>query len=268
MEQKMKSVLSGSWVLLTGASSGIGWELAKIFAERGYSLVLVARREGELQRLAQELRRDHGVEIRVLPKDLERSEAPDEIFDELKKQKIEIDVLVNNAGFGLHGYFHEQDPQKILALLQVNVVALTRLTRLFLEPMLQRAGGQILNVASTAAFQPGPLMAVYYASKAYVLHFSEALDKELSGTGVRVSTLCPGPTESEFQQRAGMENVALFQVNHVMDSATVARQAYQGLSSGKRVVVTGWTNRLLSNIVRWAPRNWVLSVVKRINSRR
>ncbi len=223
----MQKNMKHGWVLLTGASSGIGWELAKIFAEHGHSLVLVARREAELNRLAQQLRQNPGVEVKVLAKDLERPEAPQEIFDELQNSKIEIDILVNNAGFGLHGYFYEQDLQKVLALLQVNIMALTHLTRLFLKPMLKRSRGKILNVASTAAFQPGPLMAVYYASKAYVLHFSEALEKELSNTTVRISAVCPGPTESEFQQRAGMEDVALFKVKHVMDSATVARQAYQ-----------------------------------------
>jgi short-subunit dehydrogenase len=207
--------------LVTGASGGIGLELARLLARSGYNMVLVARSEEKLAQLAQELTTRHEVAVRVLVKDLSRPEAPQEIFDELQREAIAIEVLVNNAGFGLYGAFSETDLNDELQMMQVNMVALTHLTKLLLPAMLKKKRGKILNVASTAALQPGPLMAVYYATKAYVLSFSQALNDELEGSGVSVTALCPGPTTSGFQSRAAMESSRLMKGN-MMDARTVA----------------------------------------------
>jgi short-subunit dehydrogenase len=186
---------SGKCALITGASSGIGRELATLFARDGYDLTLVARDRAMLARIGDELTRVHGVAVDVIAQDLSHPNAAAEVYRELKRRSIKIDVLVNNAGFGTYGPFVDSDAATESEMLQLNIVALTKLTRLFLEDMLAKREGRILNVASTAAFQPGPLMAVYYASKAYVLSFSEALANELRDSGVTVSTLCPGPTQ-------------------------------------------------------------------------
>ncbi|MCA9929933.1 MAG: SDR family oxidoreductase, partial [Anaerolineales bacterium] len=192
--------------LITGASGGIGYELARKIAQQGHNLVVVARSESKLMKLAQDFNKQFGVNVTVMVKDLAQSAAPDEIYNELQANEIDVDILVNNAGFASYGLFHELDRQKELNMMQVNMVALTHLTHLFLPGMVERGYGRILNIASTAAFQPGPLMAVYYATKAYVLSFSEAIANELDGTGVTVTALCPGPTESGFQARAAMED--------------------------------------------------------------
>ncbi|HEX8292580.1 MAG TPA: SDR family oxidoreductase, partial [Pyrinomonadaceae bacterium] len=234
--------------LVTGASGGIGEELARLFAADGHGLVLVARSRDKLARLAEELHEKHGVGARVLAADLARAGAPQEIFDELRGAGVAVDALVNNAGFGSYGLFAETDLRSELDLLQVNVVALTHLTKLFLPGMLARGRGYVMNVASTAAFQPGPLMAVYYASKAYVLSFSEALANECGGTGVRVSALCPGPTETGFVAAAGMGDSKLFD-RAVMDARTVAVEGYRGMLAGKTVVIPGRRNNLLARSI-------------------
>ncbi|MCA9922498.1 MAG: SDR family oxidoreductase, partial [Anaerolineales bacterium] len=208
--------------LITGASGGIGYELARKIAQQGHNLVVVARSESKLMKLAQDFNKQFGVNVTVMVKDLAQSAAPDEIYNELQANEIDVDILVNNAGFASYGLFHELDRQKELNMMQVNMVALTHLTHLFLPGMVERGYGRILNIASTAAFQPGPLMAVYYATKAYVLSFSEAIANELDGTGVTVTALCPGPTESGFQARAAMEDSKLVQ-SGLMDAATVAK---------------------------------------------
>ena len=197
-------------VLITGASSGIGLELARLFAADGSDLILVARREAELQSLADDMAASHGISARVMTEDLSDLSAPQRIVDRLATDELELDVLVNNAGFGLRGPAAELDLQRQLDMLQVNVTALTHLTRLLLPAMIARRRGGVLNVASTAAFQPGPHMAVYYATKAYVLSFSEALAEELGGTGVTVSCLAPGPTATEFADAADMRDTLLF----------------------------------------------------------
>jgi len=253
---------SGKTALITGASSGIGLELARLFAQGGFDLVLVARSAPKLEDLARELREKHGVAATVLAKDLANPAAPGEIFDELQRAGIAIDVLVNNAGFATYGSFSETDLQRELDLLQVNVVALTHLTKLFLPPMLERRSGRILNVASTAAFQPGPLMAVYYASKAYVLSFSEALFNELDGSGVTVTALCPGPTRSGFQERAAMTESKLVQ-GHIMDAATVAAEGYAAMLRGKRTVVPGRGNQLWGLAAKLLPTSVTLKLVRR-----
>ncbi|HXO21376.1 MAG TPA: SDR family oxidoreductase, partial [Thermoanaerobaculia bacterium] len=252
--------------LVTGASSGIGREIARVLAANGFDLVLVARSGGPLQDLARELQGKHGGGARVIVKDLAVPTAPAEIAAEL--DRIAIDVLVNNAGFATYGPFAETDLAAELKEMQLNVVALTHLTKLFLPAMLARRWGRILNVASTAAFQPGPLMAVYYATKAYVLSFSEAIAEELSGSGVTVTALCPGPTESGFQDRADMHDSKLFAGKKIMDAATVARAAYDGLMAGKRIVIPGWRNRLLAESVRVTPRRLVTAVVRKMQERR
>jgi short-subunit dehydrogenase len=235
--------------LITGTSSGIGLEFARIFAREGYDLVLVARSEGRLNEIAGELKRSYGAQSRIMPKDLTIPSAPNAIFSELQA----VEALVNSAGFATYGRFAEIDPKKELEMMQVNMVALTHLTKLFLPPMLQRGSGKILNVASTAAFQPGPLMAVYYATKAYVLSFSEALAQEVRGQGVTVTALCPGPTASGFQKRADMERSKLVQ-SGLLDARAVAEAGYRGLMQGKTSVVPGLRNQVLALAARFIPR--------------
>ncbi len=253
--------------LITGASSGIGLDLARLAAADGNNVVLVARSGEKLAELAAELENKHRVRAFVAPIDLADPGAPEELFHVLEEHEVAIDVLVNNAGFGTHGAFEQTDLAAQMQMLQVNVAALTHLTWLFLQPMLRRKQGRIMNVASTAAFQPGPFMAVYYASKAYVLSFSEALGAELGGSGVTVTALCPGPTATAFQQRAGMTNSRLFQAN-TMSSADVARIGYRGMLKGKRVIVTGWKNKLLSFGSKLGPRKLATAVAKKLNSSR
>lgn len=253
--------------LVTGASGGIGEELARLFAADGHDLVLVARSQDKLARLAAELEGKHGVATHVLAADLARAEAPREIFEELHAGGVTVDALVNNAGFGTYGLFAETNLKSELDLLQVNVVALTHLTKLFLPGMLARRRGYVMNVASTAAFQPGPLMAVYYASKAYVLHFSEALTNECGGTGVHISALCPGPTETGFVAAAGMGDSKLFD-RTVMDARTVAVEGYRGLLEGKAIVIPGFSNNLLARSIGLFPRSLVTRVVRGIQEKR
>lgn len=253
--------------LITGASGGIGEELARLMAVDGTDLVLVARSREKLQSLADELSGKHHVAARVLSKDLSDTSAPREIYEELAADGVEVETLINNAGFGSYGLFAETDLAHELRLLQVNVVALTHLTKLFLPGMLARRRGYVMNVASTAAFQPGPLMAVYYASKAYVLSFSEALSNETQGTGVVVSALCPGPTETGFVAAAGMEQSKLFE-RGAMTAREVAEAGYHGMLAGKRVVIPGLRNSLLARTVGLMPRGLVLKVVRGIQEKR
>ncbi len=250
-------------VLVTGASSGIGLELANVFAYHGYDLVLVARHEGMLNEIAQTFQTRFGTHVKVLAADLSYLKTPRDIAKQLQAEKLTIDILVNNAGFANYGTFAQSDEQKELNLLKVNVTALTHLTKLFLPPMLQRGRGKILNVSSVAAFQPGPLMAVYYASKAYVLSFSEALSEELDGSGVTVTCLCPGATQSGFQDRAAMTKSKLVQ-NIAMDSATVARAGYRALMRGQHIVIPGTKNQLFALTPRILPRAWAAKIVKHL----
>jgi short-subunit dehydrogenase len=253
--------------LVTGASGGIGLELARLFAADGHDLVLVARSGDKLARLAEELSGEHNVRARVVATDLARADAPQGIFDELQREGVEIDALVNNAGIGSYGLFAETDLKSELELLQINVVALTHLTKLFLPQMIARGRGYVMNVASTAAFQPGPLMAVYYASKAYVLSFSEALANETEGTGVRISALCPGPTETGFVAAAKMADSKLFE-RGAMDARTVAVEGYRGMLNGKTIVIPGFRNNLLARSIGFFPRGLVTKVVRRIQEKR
>lgn len=249
--------------LITGASFGIGQELAAIFARAGYSLVLVARSADKLRQLASELEKAHGTRSLILASDLSAPGSAAYVHDQTMRADITVDVLVNNAGFGQFGLFAENDLEECLQQIQLNITTLTHLTRLYLPEMVQRKSGRILNVASTAAFQPGPLMAVYYATKAYVLHFSEAIANELKGTGVTVTCLCPGATATEFHKRANMMDIRLLQFG-AMDARTVAEDGYRALMSGKPVVISGFKNWLLAQSVRFSPRRMVTAVARKL----
>ena len=250
--------------LITGASAGIGRELAKLFALDRYDLVLVARNSGPLSEFAGELESQFGIKALPFPLDVSAASAPQFLFDQLGRQGIAVDVLVNNAGFGKLGAFSGIPLAESMAQIELNISALTRLTKLFLTPMLVRKSGKILNVASTAGFQPGPLMAVYYATKAYVISLSEALANEVDGTGVNVTCLCPGATDTEFQKRAGTEHTTLFRRLHPMDAKTVARDGYRGLMKGKPLVISGVRNWLLTESLRISPRRLVTAVSRKI----
>lgn len=251
-------------VLITGASSGIGLEFAKIFAENNYNLVLVARSKEKLEELAATLKTEHGVQTIVIPKDLSDPVACTELFNEIQNLNIHIDILVNNAGFTVHGNFYESDLEKTRQLINVNISALTILTRLFLPQMIEWNKGRILNVASTAAFMPGPLMSVYYASKAYVLSFSEGLSGELKGTGVTITALCPGATKTNFAHFASMENSLLFSNPGVMDAHRVAREGYKALIKGKQVIIPGISNKIMAIGTRFVPRNFAAYLAKNV----
>lgn len=254
--------------LITGASAGIGKELAKLFAAGGHDLVLTARRADDLAALAAELAAAHGIAARAFPADLTDPAAPRKLFDEISAAGLTIDVLVNNAGFGVHGRVIDADPARLLELVQVNVAAVVHLSRLFAPGMADRGRGKILNVASIAAFQPGPWMAAYYASKAFVLSFSEAMAEELRGTGVTVTCLCPGPTRTEFATVAAMEGAKLFSTPNTMDVGPVAAAGYRGTLRGKRVVIPGFLNRVLTTFVNFVPRPLLLRAVKRLQKNR
>ena len=254
--------------LVTGASGGIGYELAKVLAREGNDLVLVARSTEQLEKIAADLREDFGVDVRVLPADLSEPGAPDRIQERLVADGLGVDILVNNAGFGTLGPFASRDTASQVDMVQVNVAALTHLSHLFIGPMVERGRGRIMNVASTAAFQPGPGMAVYFSTKAYVLSFSEALAEELRGSGVTVTTLCPGPTVTGFQKRAGMERSALGGRMVTASAASVARAGYRGMMRGRRVVIPGWTNRVGTVLPRLFPRALATRIVARLTAAR
>lgn len=251
-------------VLITGASSGIGLELAKCFAADGSRLVLIARNETTLEQLSSELQQKYKIQTIVLPADLSLPEAPKQIFEKLAAQKVAVDVLVNNAGFGLHGEFLELPLQRQLEIIKVNVMALTELTGLFLPAMVQRKGGGILNVGSVAGFVAGPRLAVYYASKAFVQSFSEALAEELNGTGVSVTSLCPGPTESNFSAVARGDKVRVAQAKK-MPTEVVARYGHFAFRHKKVVAVPGLQNRFLIFLTRLLPRSAVRKAVNSYN---
>jgi uncharacterized protein len=254
--------------LITGASGGIGLELARIFARESHDLALVARSHDKLKSIAEDLQQTYGVQVKYYTKDLSISSTPEEIFEVLQSEGGNIDVLVNNAGFGWRGEFAKMELSDALEMIQVNITSLTHLTRLFLPGMIERKRGKILNVASTAAFQPGPLMATYYASKAYVLSFSEALSEELEGTPVTVTALCPGPTATGFGARAGFANEKIIGNLLSMNSYTVALEGYKGLMKGKPLVVSGWKNWLGTQLIRFLPRPIPARLIKRVQKKR
>ncbi len=248
--------------LVTGASGGIGEELARLLAANGHDLLLVARNGEKLGRLAATLAAGHGGLVEILPLDLSTPAAPERVMGFLEAKGIQPGVLVNNAGYGTFGFFAESELQAELGQIHLNVTALTHLTRQILPGMIARRRGRILNVASTAAFQPGPLMAVYFATKAYVLSFSEAIANELKGTGVTVTCLCPGPTRTGFQQRAGIEKRV---EAAMMEADDVARRGYAGMLKGKRLVIPGLLNKLMAHSTRLGSRALSAKVVRGLN---
>ena len=255
------------WALVTGASGGIGAEFARLAAADGYHLVLVARNADLLASLAGELTTRHAVEVLCVPLDLARREAANDLIARLAARAIVPDLLINNAGTGLYGLHRHTPVEAELALIDLNIVTLTRLTKRLLPEFLARGSGRILNVASTAAFQAGPYMAVYYASKAYVLSYSEALAHELRGSGVTVTALCPGPTVTGFQARAGVRRSPrmLGGLVPIASATAVARAGYRGLLAGRGLVIPGLVNRLLVASLRLTPRRLATAVIARIN---
>ena len=251
--------------LITGASTGIGYELSKVFAREHCELIIVARDERKLRQVAAELRGLSGQPVKVIAVDLAERGAPLQISSQLAPASL--DYLVNNAGFGLGGAFIDTDLKTELDMIQVNIAALVHLTKLFLRDMVGRKRGRILNVASTAAFQPGPMMAVYYASKAFVLSFSEAIAEELRGSGVTVTALCPGPTVSEFQKRARIENSRLVRTKAMgmMTAKSVAEIGYRGMMRGKVIVIPGMMNRMGVQSLRIGPRAIVRRAARKLN---
>jgi len=256
--------MSPETVLVTGASSGIGLELARCFAAEGCRLILVARKRHPMQALADELRAAHKTHSEIIPFDLAEPEAAVRLFRHLESNGTRVDVLVNNAGFGAHGLFAELPADRQRDMVQLNVMAPTQLARLFLPRMIERKRGGILNVASTAAFQPGPRMGVYFATKAYLLSFSEALSEEVSGTGVVVSALCPGPTATNFGEAAGSRHSPSFR-KLSMSAKDVAVIGHRGFRAGKALVIAGPRNRLMAFAIRFAPRSLVRKIAGRLN---
>jgi short-subunit dehydrogenase len=250
--------------LVTGASAGLGAELARLFAADGNDVVLVARRRDKLDALARELQAKHGVRATVIAEDLTRPEAPEAIAKELGMRDIAIEFLVNNAGFATTGAFAEADPVRELGMLALNVTSVVHLTRLILPAMVERRSGRILNVGSTAGFMPGPFMAGYYASKAFVNSFTEALAFELRGTGVTATVVCPGPTATEFASVAGVENSRLFEAG-TMRAGEVAGFAYRAMMRGQSVAIAGTRNKLSIFSLRLAPRAMAVSMAAILN---
>ncbi len=249
--------------LITGASGGIGEEMARELARRGFSLVLVARSRDKLEALASELS-SATVSVKVIAMDLEKPNAALDLVEELSKQSIQVDLLVNNAGFGDTGLFAESDLSKYLSMIQLNVAALTELCHYLLKPMIARKRGRILNVASTAGFIPGPFMSVYHATKNYVLAFSEGLREELSGSGVSVTVLCPGPMVSGFQQAANLDLEQIRKNPLITDVKYVAQQGINAVLANKAMVIPGTLNQLQTFIIRFSPRVLVPKVVRKV----
>jgi uncharacterized protein len=248
-----------STTLITGASGGIGYELAKLFARDHHNLVLVARSADKLAQIATELQA-HGVTVKIIALDLAAPPAAKFLFDQLEREGITIDILINNAGFGVFGEFAQKPEAEILGQIDLNIRALTELTRLFVPSMVKHRSGRIMNVASTAAFQPGPLMAVYFATKAYVLSFSEAIANELRHSGVSVTCFCPGATHTDFAKRAGLENSRLFKQLGAMSAEKVALDGYRAVMEGRTLAISGVHNWVVAQSTRFAPRKMVTAV--------
>jgi len=240
-------------VLITGGSVGIGSALADVFAGHGHDVILVSRNREKLEARGRDLHEKFGVQVTCLPEDLTDPSAPRRLHQEISARKLDVPYLVNNAGVGLYGKFATTDLDAELKMIQLNVTSVVELTKRFLPAMIERGTGRILNVASTAAFVPGPWMSVYYATKAFLLSFSEAIDYELKPKGITVTTLCPGPTESEFKVRAGSQRSRLFEA-FVMDAPRVARVGYDAMMKGKPLVIPGLRNKLIPIAARVVPR--------------
>ncbi len=249
--------------LITGASSGIGKALAHELASRGCNLILTARNVPRLQEVAQEIEKKYTVQVTIISCDLLKPHAAASLYKEISAKQLSVDILINNAGFGLYGAFAQSQIEHDIEMIQVNITALTELTSLVLPSMKKQGHGRIMQVASTAAFQSGPYMAVYFATKAYVLSFAEALSSELAGTGISVTALCPGPTETGFESRAASSGIPIFK-SSVMSPALVAKKGVDALLSGKSIIVPGTKNSLLIFLNRLVPRWLVRKVMKQI----
>jgi len=254
--------------LITGSSNGIGFELAKIHAEKGDNLVLVARNKSKLDELKREFEQQHKVLVYTIGKDLSLPGAAREVYDELKQQNISVDYLINNAGFGDFGLFADSDWNKQEKMINLNITALTHFTRLFLPDMIKQGSGKIMNVASTASFQPGPTMSVYFATKAYVLSFSEAVNNEVREKGITVTALCPGSTESGFQAAAGLEESKLIKGRNLPSSKQVAEYGYRAMMKGKTVAIHGLMNAIMATSVRFIPRALVVKTARKIQEKK
>ena len=252
--------------LVTGASMGLGAEFARLLASEGYDLVLTARSGDKLTSLKKEVEGLHGIRAHIVVQDLADPRAPLAIYDQVRATGLEVDVLVNNAGFGMYGLFYQSDLQTELDMIQVNITALVHLTKLFVRDMVAKKRGRVLNVASTAAFLPGPLQPVYYASKAFVLSFTEAIGNELHGTGVTATALCPGPTPTEFQTRANVGRVRGLRLMMRVNPDVVVRAGYKGMIKGKPVVVPGALNNVIIFLLRLFPRRTVTATVRRVQT--
>ena len=250
--------------LITGASNGIGLELAKIHASKGGDLVLVARNKSKLDELKSELEKQFGVSVYTIGKDLSAINSAQEVYEETSRQNLQIDYLINNAGFGNFGMFVETDWDKELQMINLNITTLTQFTKLYLQDMVKRRSGKIMNVASTAAFQSGPTMAVYCATKAYVLSFTEAVSNEVSHEGITITVLCPGATETGFQAAGGMDESELFKGKKLPTAKEVAEYGYASMIKGKTVAIHGMLNYIMSNSVRFIPRAMILKVARKM----
>jgi len=250
--------------IITGASAGIGREFAYGCARDGYDVVLIARSEKSLDAIASDIRTATGRRVHVLAIDLSDSRAPRQIFEHVRAIHSDVEILINNAGFGLLGRFWELNEMEQMQMIQVNVAALTHLSRLFLPFFIERKRGRILNVASTAAFQPGPLMAVYYATKSYVVSLSEAMHNEARDYGVTVTVLCPGPTKTEFKERAGMTKTKLFSSGNEMSALAVARIGYRAMMRSRPMVVAGRLNGLMAFLTRFAPIQFAATMARKV----
>jgi short-subunit dehydrogenase len=258
--------MNNETALITGASSGIGLHLAHEFARHGHPVVIVAPVESELQSAAAEFKANHGVEARVIAKDLEQPNAAQEIFDELQRAGVQIDILVNNAGHGFHGNWWQLPIEQDLSMLRLNVESVLRLTKLFLPPMLTRGRGRILNTASVAGFQAGPLLATYAATKAFVLSWSEALSTELKDSPITVTALCPGATDTDFFEKAGAENIRARQSSNVMAPQEVAKIGYEALMKKEMVVVAGGMNKAMITALRFMPESVQAKITEKQHS--
>lgn len=249
--------------LITGASGGLGEEFARLCARDGMNVILVARSEEKLQILARELEQQHGIAAHAVPADLAAADGVDHLIAAVERIALPVTLLVNNAGVGGYGLFADADPEAQSNMVELNVAALTKLTRMLLPGMIERRHGRVLNIASTAAFQPGPLMAVYYATKAYVLSLSLALSNELKGTGVTATCLCPGPTRTGFESRAGLGASKLFK-RRTMDARTVALIGYRACLAGKPLVTAGLLNKIGAFGTRFVPRMTAAAIARRV----
>jgi uncharacterized protein len=266
--QKEKSMPDEKNALITGGSGGIGLELARILGRHGYDLIIVSKNQQKLVNAAEEIRRESDIRITTMAADLANPSVPLEIYSQIAAKGISIDILINNAGFGTYGNFYKTGLAVQLEMIQLNIMSLTQLTHLFLPQMIDRGRGYIMNVASTAAFQPGPLMAVYYASKAYVLNFSEAIANELKETSIKVTALCPGPTRTGFQRIAGIEESRLIKSGKMMDARKVAEIGFRGMMAGHPVVIPGALNKIQIFGVRLLPRQLIVEMARWIQESR